>query len=131
MDTSHFDDEGYVFTDVSDPGVIDKLLDKNSHVTDKWLRMAAWHKGQRDWRATAFAIEEARARMAYVGPPSLAKAAALTVVSVQQAQIDLDIAAAQLGLCERRLESLTKESINLAVRQKAIMQSYSHGGGTY
>ena len=128
---TNFEDEDYVFTDVSDPGVIDKLLDRNSFLVDKWSRMAAWHKAQREWRATQFAITEARARMAYEGPPSLAKAAALTVDAVIQAQIDLDIAAAQLGLCERRLDSLTKESINLATRNKALMQSYNHGGGAY
>lgn len=126
-----FEDDGYAYTEISSPVVIDHMLDKNSFLIDKWSRMAAWHKAQRDWRHDQFVKSEARAVMGYEGPATKAKFAAADDPDVQMARTYLSIATAQLGVCERRLHSLEKEAINLATRNKALMQSYNNGGGSY
>lgn len=129
--TDFNEDDGYAFTDVSDPGVIDRLLDRNSWLVDRYDRMTAWHKAKYDWNLSQFAVAEARAIMHYPGPVGKSKYAAQIDPDVIMARTHLGIAKAQLTVCEHRLHSLSKEAITLAVRQKAIMQSYGHGGGTY
>lgn len=131
MDTSSFEDEGYAFTEISSPAVIDRMLDRNSFLVDKWDRLTAWHKSQYDWRLGEFVKTEARFIMHYVGPLTKAKYAAQVDEGVIMARTQLGIAKAQLTVCEHRLHSLSKEAINLATRNKAIMQSYNHGGGAY
>lgn len=125
------DDDGYVYTDISDPGVIDRLLDHNSHLVDRFDKMTAWHKSQYDWYNSQFIVAEAKAIMEYPGPVGKSRYAAAANDDVVMARTYLGIAKAQLVICEHRLHSLSKSAINLAVRQKAIMQSYNHGGGTY
>jgi hypothetical protein len=131
MPASFSEDEGYAFTEISSPAVIDRLLDKNSFLVDKWDRMTAWHKAQWDWHHDQFAMREAKAIMRYDGPVGKAKYAAQADDDVVMARTYLGIAKAQLTICEHRLHSLSKEGINLATRNKALMQSYAHGGGTY
>lgn len=131
MTTSFDEDDNYAFTEISSPAVIDRMLDKNSFLVDKWDRLTAWHKSQYDWRNSEFIKTEARAIMRYDGPVTKAKYAAQADDDVIMARTYLGIAKAQLAICEHRLHSLSKESINLATRNKALMQSYSHGGGTY
>lgn len=125
------EDPDYAFTEISSPVVIDRLLDRNSWLIDKWNRMCAWHKAQAEWRNDQFVIAEARKVMEYDGPVAKAKYYANDDDDVIMARTMRSIAKAQLGVCEHRLHSLSKEAINLAVRQKAIMQSYGHGGGSY
>lgn len=129
--TNFNEDEGYAFTDVSDPGVIDRLLDRNSFLVDRYNKMLAWHQAQWDWRNDQFVIAEARAVMEYDGPAAKAKYYANNADTVITARTLRQIAKAQLIVCQRRLDALSKEAISLAVRQKAIMQSYNHGGGAY
>lgn len=131
MSTESFEDEGYTFTDVSDPGTIDALLDKNSFLIDKWNRMLAWHKAQWDWRNDQFVLAEAKAVMEYDGPAAKARFYANNDPDVIMARTYRQIAKAQLTICERRIDALTKEAINLASRNKALMQQYNTGGGRY
>lgn len=128
---THEVDEDYAFTEISSPVVIDRLLDKNSFLVDRWDKLTAWHKSQYDWRLNEFAVTEARAIMHYPGPVGKAKYAAQIDEGVIMARTYLGIAKAQLTLCEHRLHSLSKQAINLATRNKALMQSYNHGGGSY
>lgn len=127
---SDFEDDGYFYNDLT-PEMVDRMLDKNSFLVDKWNRMFAWHKAQCDWRNDQFVVTEAKATMAYDGPATLAKAAANADDDVIMAKTYLSIAKAQLTVCERRLHALSKEAINLATRNKALMQSYNNGGGRY
>lgn len=129
--TDFTEDEGYAFTEISSPAVIDALLDKNSFLVDRYDKMTAWHKAQLEWRSDQFVTIEARKVMEYDGPVAKAKYYANNDDDVIMARTYRQIAKAQLGVCEHRLHSLSKESINLAVRQKALMQSYNHGGGSY
>lgn len=125
------EDEGYFYTDISSPVMIDQLLDKNSFLIDKWNRLAAWHKGQRDFYHDEFVKTEAKFVMAFKGPVTKAKYAAAADDEVSMARTLWSIAQGQLGICERRLSSLGQEAINLATRNKSIMQSYNNGGGKY
>lgn len=127
---SNREDDGYVYTDLN-PAMVDQLLDKNSFLIDRYNRMAAWHKAQRDWRHDQFVVAEAKAVMGYDGPATKAKYAAAADDDVIMARTYLSIATAQLGVCERRLHALEKEAINLATRNKSLMQSYNNGGGSY
>lgn len=129
--TDFNEDAGYDFTEISSPAAIDRMLDKNSFLVDRYDKMTAWHKAQYDWRNGEFIKTEARAIMSYEGPVSKAKYAAQASDDVIMARTYLGIAKAQLNICEHRLHSLSKEAINLATRNKALMQSYNHGGGTY
>ncbi|QSM01110.1 hypothetical protein SEA_NANOSMITE_65 [Mycobacterium phage Nanosmite] len=124
------DDADWVPTDLS-PLQLDRALDKNSYLIDKWNRMMAWHKAQRDWRKTQFVVAEAGAVMRYGGPATKAKYAAIDNETVIMARTYLDIAEAQLGVCERRLHSLEKEAINLALRNKLLGALANNGGGSY
>ena len=39
--SENFEDDGYFYTDMS-PEMIDRALDKNSFLIDRWSRLAAW-----------------------------------------------------------------------------------------
>lgn len=119
------EDDGYVYTEMSH-ALLDRMLDHNSFLVDKWDLILAWHKAQRDYFATRFALAEARATMAWSGAVGKAKAAAACAPEVERARICMDVAAAQLGLCERRAHSLEKEAINLALRNKLLQTSYNN-----
>jgi hypothetical protein len=122
--------EGYVYTEMN-PHLLDRLLDKNSYLIDKWNRMLVWHRAQRNWRNTIFVLAEAAAIMKDTGPATKAKAAATDTPKVIDARAYLDIAEAQLHVCERRLHSLEKEAINLALRNKLLGALWNNGGGSY
>ena len=124
------EDDGYVYTEMN-PVLIDMLLDKNSFLIDRWDRMIAWHEAQYKFYVSQHVLAEARAMMEWQGAVGKAKAAAITNPSVEAARIKMDIANAQLGVCTRRMHSLEKEAINLATRNKGIMQAYNNGGGSY
>lgn len=121
MTTPFNEDEGYAFTEISSPAVLDKLLDKNSYLVDLYDRMAAWHKAQYDWYNNQFIVKEAKAIMSYPGPVGKARYAAQADDDVIMARTYLGIAKAQLVICEHRLHALSKEAINLATRNKALM----------
>lgn len=124
------EDDAYVYTEMS-PELLDRMLDKNSFFIDKWNRMMAWHKAQWQWRHDEFVKTEARAVMSDSGPATKAKFAAAANDSVIMARTYLSIAAAQLGVCERRLHALEKEVINLALRNKLLGALWNNGGGSY
>lgn len=115
------EDAGYDFTEISSPAVIDRMLDKNSFLVDKYDRMTAWHAAQYHWRNDQFVVAEAKAIMSYSGPVGKARYAAQADEAVIMARTYLGIAKAQLTLCEHRLHALSKEAINLATRNKALM----------
>lgn len=129
MTFSWEDDPEYVYTAMN-PELLDRLLDKNNHFMDKWNRMMAWHKAQWQWRHDMFVKAEASAVMRDTGPATKAKFAAADDDYVGLARTYLSIAAAQLGVCERRLHALEKEVMNLALRNKLLGALYNNGGGS-
>jgi hypothetical protein len=124
------DDADWVPTDLT-PLSLDRLLDRNSFLIDKWNRMMAWHKAQKDWHNDQFIRAEAEAVMRDTGPATKAKYAAAQHPDVVMARTYLSIATAQLGICERRLHSLEKEAINLALRNKLLGALVRNDGGAY
>jgi hypothetical protein len=121
------DDSDWVPTDVTDPGVLDKLLDRNNFLIDRYNKVTAWHKGQLEWHHDQFVIAEARAVMHFDGPATLAKASANADEDVILARTQMTIAKAQLGVCEHRLAALGKEAMTLAARAKLLTQTYHNG----
>ncbi|WP_099021242.1 hypothetical protein [Mycolicibacterium palauense] len=113
------DDAEYVYTEMN-PYLLDTRLDKNSYLVDKWDKMIAWHRAQARYFETQHALKEAEATMRWGGAVGKAKAYAQTEPAVIDARIKMDIAHAQLGLCERRIHSLEKDAINLALRNKLL-----------
>ncbi|AER26102.1 hypothetical protein SSEA_SKINNY_61 [Mycobacterium phage Skinny] len=124
------DDQDWVPTDLT-PMALDRLLDRNSYLMDKWDRMMSWHMAQRKWRHDEFVKAEAEAVMRYTGPATKAKYAAAEDPKVVMARTYLSIAEAQLGICERRLHSLEREAFNLGMRNKVLDKVYNNGGGSY
>ncbi|SKM18394.1 Uncharacterised protein [Mycobacteroides abscessus subsp. massiliense] len=127
---SEWEEQDWTPTDLT-PLSLDRALDKNSFLIDKWNKMFAWHRAQRDYLYTEFVKAEAGAVMRYTGPATKAKYHAMDTQAVIMAKTYLDIANAQLGICERRLHSLEKEAINLALRNKLLSALYNNGGGNY
>lgn len=122
------DEEGdYVYTELSPPH-LDRLLDRNSFLMDKWDKLLAWHRAQHRWYESKLGTAKGVAEFRYTGPATKGKAAAIADPDVQQAQLDADIAYMQLGTCERRVHALDKEAINLGMRNKLLASIYNSGG---
>lgn len=130
MSTWNDNEDGYFYT-VMNPALLDQLLDRNNHFMDQYNRLMAWHKAQWQWRHDNFVKAEASSVMKYQGPATKAKFAANDDDKVTLAKTYLSIAAAQLGICERRLHALEKEVMNLALRNKLLSAQYNNGGGSY
>lgn len=113
------EDDGYVYTELN-PHLIDRLLDENTYLVEKWSRVAAWHEAKKDWATTNYAVAKARAEMSWDGPVSKGKAYAESENSVVAARIQMDIASAQFGLCEKRLKSLDRAAFNLGMRKNLL-----------
>lgn len=124
------DSEDYVYTELS-PALLDRLLDKNSFLMDKWDKMLAWHRAQLRWYETQHGVIEARKQFSYGGPVGKMKTFSADDPEVQAAKLKVDIAYMQLGVCERRCHALEKEAINLALRNKLLGALYNNGGGSY
>lgn len=120
--------DDYVYTDLT-PDHIDRELDRVNYLITKWNKILAWHRAQKDWRATRFAVAEARQMMSFTG--AVGKAKAYAAQETEQERIDMDIANAQHGLCERRLSALEKELIAIGMRSKLLAQVFGTGGGNY
>lgn len=123
------EESDWVPTDLT-PVQLDRLLDRNSFLIEKWNKMMAWHKAQHDWYKELHTREEARAVM-QARTATTAKYAAAADPAVELARTRMLIALAQMGICERRLHALEKEAINLALRNKLLGALYNNGGGSY
>lgn len=124
------DSEDYVYTELS-PELLDRMLDKNAFLMNKWDRLLAWHRAQARFYDSKLGTAKGVAEFRYTGPATKGKAAAIADEKVQQAQLDADIANMQLGTCERRCHALEKESITLGMRNKLLSSLYNNGGGNY
>lgn len=105
------------------PEQVEQELVNIGEEIERWTELTAWHAAQKDWRTTRLSIADARARLEYAGMASKTKYHA--IVATEQEQTDLDIAAAQLGLCEKRLRALSELKFTTLGRSKSISNSYT------
>jgi hypothetical protein len=111
---------------MSTPIQIENELKALAQEIDHWDALLAWHEGQRDYYRTKLAVAEARAAMEYTGPATKAKYYA--VASTEKQRIDLDVAAAQMGVCTRRIHALDKTLLTVMGRNKSATNAYNMGG---
>ena len=107
---------------MSTPIEIDKELATLRDEIDLWDCRLAYFEAKRNWRKTLHALAEARAAMDFSGPATKAKWFAITQ-SVDE-RTDLDIAEAELLMCERKMHSLDKATFLLLGRNKNAMNAY-------
>lgn len=107
---------------MSTPIEIDQELAKLRDEIDLWDQRLAWFEAKRNWRKTLHSLAEADAAMNYSGPATKAKWHAITK-SVDE-RTALDIAEAELLMCERKMHSLDKATFLLLGRNKNAMNSY-------
>lgn len=110
---------------MSSPLEIEKELRELAEEIDLWDRRLAWHEGQRDWFKTRLTIAEAKAAMEYTGAATKAKWYAIS--QTEDERIALDVAGAQLLVCERRIHSLEKTLLTVMGRNKSATNSYNMG----
>src|SRR4051794_34083671 len=117
-------EEFYYDETTANPAAIDKMLAEISYWIARYDTYLAWFAAARDWRKTELAHAEARAIMTWGG--AVGKAKAYATQQTEQERIDYDIANALYTFVERRAHTLSKQSMNLASRNKNIMQSYGN-----
>lgn len=110
---------------MSTPVQIEKELQELAKDIDHWDRMLAWHEAQRDWFKTKLTIAEARAVMEYTGPATKSKWYGIS--RSERERIALDVANAQLLVCERRIHSLEKTLLTVMGRNKSASNAYNLG----
>jgi hypothetical protein len=108
---------------VSTPIEIDAELAQLRTDIDLWDKRLAWFGAKRDWYKTKLALAEAKAAMDYTGPATKAKWYSIT--RTEKERTDLDIAEAELLMCERRMHSLDKATYLLLGRNKNAMNAYT------
>lgn len=108
---------------MSTPIEIDREIVQLKNEIEVWDQKLAYFQAKRDWRKTQLALAEARAQMRWEGPVGKAKAFGTTQTA--QERIDLDIAEAELLMCERTMHSLDKATFLLLARNKNAMQAYN------
>jgi hypothetical protein len=112
---------------VSTPIEIDGLIAQLKREIDEWDTYLAYFQAKRDWYKTRLALAEAKAQMAWQGP--VGKAKAYSITQTEDERIALDIAEAELLMCERKMHSLDKATYLLLGRNKNAMNAYNTGGG--
>ncbi len=108
---------------MSTPIEIDKEMIQLKDDIELWNQRVAWFEAKRDWRKTRLALAEAKAQMDWAG--AVGKAKAYGITQTERQRIDLDIASAELSMCEKTMDTLSKASFLLLARNKNAMQAYN------
>lgn len=112
---------------MSTPIEIDKRLAELVDEIDLWDQRVAWFEAKRDWHKTRLALAEARAQLSYSGPAASSLSKPYAISQTEDERVALDIANAELLMCERKMHSLEKASYLLLGRNKNAMQAYNVG----
>lgn len=110
---------------MSTPIQIEAELKDLAEQIDVWDLRWAWFEAKRDYLKTRLSIAEARAAMEYTGPATKSKFYA--VAGTEDERIALDIGAAELLLCSRKMHSLEKTLLTVMGRNKSASNSYNLG----
>lgn len=116
--------EGFFYDETTaNPQDIDRMIAENSYWIERYDTYLAWFSAARNWRKTEWDLAKARMEMSWSG--AVGKAKSYATAETQQERIDYDIAEALYTLVERRAHTLSKQSMNLASRNKNILADYA------
>jgi hypothetical protein len=112
---------------MSTPIEIDQKLASLVDEISLWDQRLAWFEAKRDWYKTRLSLAEARAQLSYKGVAASSLSKPYAISQTEKERTDLDIANAELLMCERKMHSLDKATYLLLGRNKNAMNSYTVG----